>query len=161
MREKNRRRNRKSDQKGSFTVEASIIMPVIIIITVMLLYLGFFLYDRCIMDQKTYVAAFRGSIYDEELRDNTLDRKRYTEEELSHLYDKKILTGKGVTMDMQCDSKMVKVISGTKVTIPFATLLRNQGYENGWNIQVEKKAAILDEVDFIRSCRKLEKLGRE
>lgn len=154
-------RIKKKDLRGSFTIEAAIIMPIIIIIMVMLIYLGFFQYNRCVMTQKTYVAALRGAIYDEQLEGNILERNRYTETELKNLYGTKILAARGFRSRVEMDNKEVKVHSDTSVKVPFVMLLRNQGYKNGWQIQVEKQVSIYKEIEFIRACRKVEKITGE
>jgi len=136
-------------------------MPVIIIITVMLIYLGFFLYNRCIMTHKTYIAAFRGSIYDEQLADNIVGKDRYVQTALKELYGTKILAGKGLQSQVDLGKKDITVTSELFMKVPSVTLLRNQGYKNGWNIQVEKRVSILKEIDFIRDCRKIEKITGE
>ena len=47
---------------GYMTVEAAMIVPAVFILVVMLLYLMFYMYDRCIMTQDLYTAAYRRSI---------------------------------------------------------------------------------------------------
>lgn len=144
--------------KGSFTIEAAIIMPVVIIITLMLIYLGFFLYNRCVMTQKSYVAALRGSIYDEERKENILARDQYMEEELRELYGTKLLAGAGVESHIAMEKKEVTVKTELFMRVPIVTLLKNQGYKNGWNIYIEKKVPVFKEIQFIRNCRKLERV---
>lgn len=46
-----------------FTVEASMIMPLVIVLIGMFFYLTFFLYNRCAISQDAYILAFRGSLY--------------------------------------------------------------------------------------------------
>lgn len=149
---------KRKDLKGSFTVEAAVIMPVVIIIIVMVMYLGFFQYNRCIMTQKLYVAALRGSIYDEELRVNQLEKSRYTETELKALYGTKLLAGAGLESQIGFEKKEVFVDSKLYMKVPFVALLKKQGYKNGWSIHIEKKIQIFKEIDFIRNCRKLERV---
>ena len=45
-----------------FTVEAALIVPVVLCIFVMIIYLSFYLYDRCVMSQDCYVLSYRQSI---------------------------------------------------------------------------------------------------
>lgn len=47
---------------GYFTVEASMVMPSVIVLTGIIFYLTFYLYDRCIVSQDTYILAFNGSL---------------------------------------------------------------------------------------------------
>ena len=48
--------------KGSYTVEATFIMCVIISCLFLLFTLGIFLYNSCILKQHAYIAALRGSL---------------------------------------------------------------------------------------------------
>ena len=47
---------------GYFTVEASLVIPVVLCVILMLMYLSFYLYDRCILAQDCYVLSYRQSI---------------------------------------------------------------------------------------------------
>ena len=46
---------------GYFTVEAALLLPIIIMIIVFMIFLSFYCYDRCILEQCAYAAALRGS----------------------------------------------------------------------------------------------------
>ena len=45
-----------------FTVEAALVIPIVLGIFVMILYLSFYLYDRCLLSQDCYVLSYRQSI---------------------------------------------------------------------------------------------------
>lgn len=49
-----------------FTVEASLLIPTVLVIFVLLIYLSFYLYDRCLIVQDAYILCFRSSILKEE-----------------------------------------------------------------------------------------------
>lgn len=44
------------------TAEAALIVPAVFALVIMLLYLTFYMYDRCVMTQDLYTAAYRSSI---------------------------------------------------------------------------------------------------
>ncbi|MBQ6787267.1 MAG: pilus assembly protein [Lachnospiraceae bacterium] len=46
---------------GYFTVEAALLLPFVIMIIVFMIFLSFYCYDRCILEQCAYAAALRGS----------------------------------------------------------------------------------------------------
>lgn len=48
-------------EKGYFTVEAALIFPMVLLFTVMMIFLAFFSYDRCVLEQSAYEAALRGT----------------------------------------------------------------------------------------------------
>ena len=47
--------------EGYFTVEATLIMPIVLYVCVFIIYTGFYWYDRCLMRQDAYRAALAGS----------------------------------------------------------------------------------------------------
>lgn len=51
--------------KGYMTVEATYIVPIVLVIYMMLIMCGFYLYDRCVISQDNYLLAFRGSRFTE------------------------------------------------------------------------------------------------
>ncbi|MDO5133144.1 MAG: hypothetical protein Q4D81_09200 [Eubacteriales bacterium] len=52
----------RSEAGAYFTVEASMIMPVVLCLSVMILYMSFYVYDRCVLSQDCYVLSYRQSI---------------------------------------------------------------------------------------------------
>ncbi len=46
---------------GYFTVEATLIMSITLVCVVLLIYIGFYQYDRCLLTQDTYRLALKGS----------------------------------------------------------------------------------------------------
>ncbi|MBR5798474.1 MAG: pilus assembly protein [Lachnospiraceae bacterium] len=48
---------------GYMTVEASLVIPLVLCIFVMIIKAGFLIYDRCMMSQDQYLAAFRSSCF--------------------------------------------------------------------------------------------------
>lgn len=64
--------------KGYMTLEAAMIFPAAFALVIMLLYVTFFLYDKCRMTQDLYTAAYRQSIVrGESAPDNKIDTSGY------------------------------------------------------------------------------------
>ncbi len=150
--------DKKDWSKGSFTIEASIIIPIIIMITVMILYISFFLYNRCIISQKCYIIAFRGSMYEDGFTDPVLDRFGFIEREKEALFGNKLIAIKSFHTKSDIQDKSIVVLTEAYIKVPFSLLLKRQGFYTGWIIKEQKKANIIKEIDFIRNCRKLEKI---
>lgn len=55
-------RGNRAEAEAYFTVEAALVIPVVLGIFVMILYLSFYLYDRCLLSQDCYVLSYRQSI---------------------------------------------------------------------------------------------------
>jgi len=51
----------KKQEYGYFTVEAALIFPMVLLFSVMMIFLAFLSYDRCILEQSAYEAALRGT----------------------------------------------------------------------------------------------------
>ncbi len=58
--------------KGYMTVEASFIVPIVLILLVLIVRSSFLLYDRCVISQDSYLLVFRGSCF-------TLGNRNYGE----------------------------------------------------------------------------------
>ena len=58
----NRDKWKRMEAEAYFTVEAALIVPVVVCIFVMIIYLSFYLYDRCVLTQDCYVLSYRQSI---------------------------------------------------------------------------------------------------
>ncbi len=50
-----------SEQKGSFTVELALLMPLLIGVFLFIFFLAYYMHDRCIIEKACYAAALRGS----------------------------------------------------------------------------------------------------
>lgn len=48
-------------EAGYFTLEAAILLPFVMMTMVFMIFLSFYCYDRCILEQCAYAAALRGS----------------------------------------------------------------------------------------------------
>ena len=48
--------------KGYMTLEASLVLPMVICTFALLIYFSFYLYGRCILSQDAYILAFRASV---------------------------------------------------------------------------------------------------
>ena len=47
--------------KGYMTLEAAFVMPVVLVLYLLIILAGFYLYDRCVISQDNGLLAFRGS----------------------------------------------------------------------------------------------------
>ncbi len=48
------------------TLEASLLIPMVLCVIVIMIYTAFYLYDRCLLNQNAYLVCFRESIMKEE-----------------------------------------------------------------------------------------------
>ena len=123
-----------------FTVEAAVIVPVVFCLIIMLLYLMFFMYDRCIMTQDLYTAAYRQSIVRERgRRESKIDESRFL-----------------MLSECSCgvsDGKNVVASGSGAMSIPFSSPF--PGVRGKWQIRISMKARKTDPPKAFRMFRRI------
>ncbi len=151
-----RKINKYIKRKGSITVEASFILPLILFVIVFIICLAFYLYDGCFMKKTCYLAlekalGVKGSLYD-----------GYGESEVSLLIKKKAedsikaLDGSLIgpwsfDSSVFCDGDKVKVEleGGMEFFGPFIEEEKNNG-----SFDLELEESRHNETDYIRDLKK-------
>lgn len=139
----------KKTLKGSYTVEASLIFPLVIVLCVLLIYLTFFLYDECSSWQSAYIAA---------LRTETSCGAEAGKEEAAgrtarQLLSEQLLAASRVVQETHVDAKRIEVLVKADVYPPVGRLLVNQQ----WHLESRGEVKRLRPVEYIRLCRRLKK----
>lgn len=136
---------------GYLTVEASLIMPIVLYVCIAIIYLGFFQYDRCLMRQDAYRAALKGS---SAFRDDNQRVFNTAYEKMEELASEKY-------MATSCDYKItvqdkVSVLVEGSVHMPFRGIA---GFVKAseWTIREKAESKCINPVIFIRTCRQIEK----
>lgn len=80
-------------KKGSFTIEAALLMPLVLMILIGVLYLDFFVYDRAYLTAAAYEAAVSGSMEGYKKKGNIYEKADTQEEcwEVSGCWEERIL----------------------------------------------------------------------
>lgn len=143
---------KKKKVKGYMTVEAGFIIPWVIFLFVFLIYVSFYLYDKCVLFQDAYTVCFRGSIQKEE--DGALT---YINAHMREQFGSKYFGTGGVQGNVRKEGQEVVVSGACSVKVPFGHFLTMAG-KDGWQIQTEAKARIMNPTKMIRRCRKVERL---
>ena len=142
--------------KGYMTLEASLIMPVVICVIVLIIYFAYYLYGRCVLSQDTYILAFRAA---------ELNSKDYAGDKISYVYDK-------------ADEKLGRKYLGSSKPVVEATAqgkeIMVKGYANirtkamgnfflkpksGWDYMAAGRAKDLDCVRHIRKIKRYKDIG--
>ncbi len=145
MREKNQNRY----MAGYMTVEATLIMPVVLYLCIFILYSGFYLYDRCVMKQDAFRAALKGSsAYGQDNEEAYRVAWDLLEKNTS---DKYIATTGKYEISVR---DTVKVNINGYVDIPFWNLAEMVG-TNGFEIAETVECRDYNPALFIRMCRQL------
>ena len=127
----------RNDNRGSFTIEAAVIISFLFFVITGLLFLSFFLYDRCVVERTAAMAALRGS--EAVWEDNPIRYQRADEAV------REILTGRLLGADFV--EKSVTV-SGSRVTVSLSMKFK------WWSFKAETEKKAVNPVLFIRNCRK-------
>lgn len=131
---------------GYMTLEASFLVTWVIFLMVFLIYLSFYLYDRCVLFQDAYAVCFRGSIQKEE------EPLNYVNAHMDKQFGKKYFGVGKVDMSVEQSGGEISVFAACKVKIPFHHFV-TLAERNEWQIQTEAKAQILNPTKIIRKCR--------
>lgn len=131
---------------GYMTLEASFLVTWVIFLMVFLIYLSFYLYDRCVLFQDAYAVCFRGSIQKEE------EPLHYINAHMDEQFGKKYFGVGKVDMSAEQSGGEVSVSAACKVKIPFRHFV-TLAERSEWQMQTEAKAQILNPTKIIRKCR--------
>lgn len=136
----------KRQEDAYFTVEAALIVPVVICIFVMVMYMSFYLYDRCVMTQDCYVLSYRQSI-EKAGRDRAGDETMLAQSKnrLFMLSNVQIGSSNGRTVEVRANGEMEPPLFGLQL------------FESSrkWLIGIEKKARKTDPPKAYRKVRRI------
>lgn len=136
------------------TIEAAFIIPWVIFLFVFLIYTCFYFYDKCVLFQDSYTICFRASIRKEE---NGISD--YVNSHMEQQFGKKYFGVGKVEANMQQSAREVNIYAACSVKVPFTHFL-TMTQEEGWSIQTQAKAQIINPTKIIRKCRMAENVLR-
>lgn len=133
--------------KGYMTLEASLIVPMVICVFVIIISFAYYLYGRCILSQDAYILAFRTSIS---------DSKEYlkVDEKLGNKY-------------FGSTKPVIKTeVNGNEVIVRGYANVRTRAMGNfflkpktGWDYMAAGRAKDLDCIRHIRKIKRYKDLG--
>lgn len=133
---------------GYMTVEASFLFPVMFLILMLLIYWGFYCYDKSVSIQCCYLAALRGS---NQWQMSNEQVESFVKEQLETLTEETLLYMKKEEMYVNATLVEVKAGISGKMDILFSKL-RGDGMKE-WITESEKNAYQLKPTSFIRKYR--------
>ena len=125
----------KKTAKGYMTLEASFLITWTLFLFVLLIYLSFYSYDKCVLFQDAYTICFRGSVQKDERQ---FGKKYFGVGKVQGTVDK---SGNTTSVTGEC-----------QVKVPIRQLFTMHGKE-GWRIRTRAKAQIINPTKMIRRCR--------
>lgn len=136
------------DVRGSAVIEASVIVPFLLVVFIMTIQAAFFLYDECTAWQYCYIAAMRA---------DTVTGQKNAKEALAGQFAKQLFEEGMMAVN---HLKVTKEISGGKLTVYAAgDTAAGGGAETGyetdlgegvWHFETKGEAVMLRPVEFIR-----------
>ncbi len=144
--------------KGYMTLEASLIVPMVICVFALLIYFSFYLYGRCMLSQDTYILAFRASSdRSAQWKDNPIG---YVSQKAPEKAGNKYFGSSFPCFDAEVSGKEVKVHgkSEAKHSAMGGFFLKPKG---SWEYEEVGAAKRRDYVSHIRKATRLWDLGRE
>ncbi len=140
-------KKRKSLQAaGYMTVEASFLVPFVIFLMVFLIYLSFYLYDRCVLFQDSYALCFRGSVQKVEEPQNYINANQAKQ------FGTKYFGVGQVNVRANQSGREVSVYADCEVKVPFTHFMTMAGREE-WSIKTQAKAQRINPTKIIRMSR--------
>ena len=128
-------------KKGSFTIEAALLMPLVLMILIGVLYLDFFVHDRAYLTAAAYEAAVSGSMEGYKKKGNIYEKADIQGRMLGGIG---LLGGKNLSMQTNA-GKTVKV--NYRLEVPAGFLGQK------WKLEVNGKAKPLRPVGWIRKVK--------
>lgn len=133
--------------KGYMTIEASFIVTWTIFLFMLLIYLSFYSYDKCVLFQDAYAVCFRGSIQKRE--DQVVP---YISSHMQEQFGRKYFGVGRVQGSVDRNGNTTSVMGECQVRVPIRQIFTMYDKE-GWKISTRAKAQIINPTKVIRRCR--------
>jgi hypothetical protein len=132
------------------TVEAAMVLPIVLGTILFVIYLLFFQYDRCLMEQGAGVLAMRGCTL------QTADSKELVEVLLiqSQQEDERYLAWNACTAQIRMKGNYVKVEYSGVLDFPFKGLAFWRD-SSAWDSKATYENLRIKPTFFVRKCRKI------
>ena len=139
------------------TLEASLIVPMIICVFALLIYFSYYLYGRCILSQDSYILAFRASVADGEVYG---DPAGFVSDKVSLVAGKKYFGSSFPEFETTTQGKEIRVHghSEAKHSAMGRYFLKPQ---SGWEYEAAGKARRFEYTGHIRRFTRLRDIGKE
>lgn len=154
LKEVNLKKLMKYGVNGYFTLEAAFILSLVFWIILLIIFLAFYQYNRCLLTQDTYRIALRGS---QLKKTSEQDIKLKIQDEITNWYYEKYVACLWKNPQVEITSKKVSISNYAEVLCP--TIPQGLVSDNKlWKIDIEKNSKRTNPVNIIRNCRIIEKI---
>lgn len=132
--------------KGSYTVEASLIVPLLIMVVILLIYAVFYLYDVACIWQGSYLAALRAEIEGGELA----CKQQRAEETCTDYFRQELWALQNPQYQVNIDRGRIVTSMQAKMRVPVGGRI----FHSLWQIEAAGEVKRIRPVAFIRTCNK-------
>lgn len=136
--------------RGSFTVEASLLMPLVIAVFLFIIYLGFYLHDACVLRQNAYLISQKAGQISQ--RDAGQVRGRI-QELVSTEAEHALLAAKVEGYSVEPGRDTIRVAIKGSMQFGRFGILKNI-FQGRGGLEVSQETELARPVTFIRNCRK-------
>lgn len=133
-----------------FTVEAAMVLPMVFSVVIIIIYMMFFQYNRCVLEQDVGILALRGANMQEENKNILL---KMLQSEAQKMDVNKFVAWETGEIETKIEKNTVKVSQSGKLRFPFYGF--GIGGEHIWSTRVEYENERIEPTSFIRNYRKL------
>lgn len=138
------------ERNAYFTVEAALVLPVVISILLFIIYILFYQYDRCLLEQDMGAMALWGSL---EEADDAGELQEKAERRMTELYREKYMAWSFAELEAGLERNRFSVKGAGSLTFPLPGF-NFWGGGNIWGARAEYGYTRLSPVTFIRLCHK-------
>ncbi len=136
------------ERNAYFTVEATLVLPIVMGVILIMIYLWLYQYDRCIMEQDMGRLALWGC---ETIAQGNENMAGMIEDKLAEVDGEIYIGWQCEEQKATLDKNVFTAKAGGTLTMPFAML----NGENVWGAEAAYSFDRIDRVSFVRLCNRL------
>jgi len=136
------------EKRAYMSMEAAMIMPMLIVVLVFILYIGFYFYDVCATSQFAYIAALRAG----QQKEFTVEElEQYGKIQLIELLDNRLVAVDVWQEKIRVTARKIGVEVLAEIQMPFSNFISEK--MGLWKININAEIIRTDPIKFIRNMR--------
>ena len=139
-----------------FTLEASLVVPMVLCIIVMIIHLSYYVYQKAILAQDTYLLGFRAAVLG---RQQEMDATSYVAANAGEQFGNRYIGAAQPQVNTIDNGRIVKLESETEAdhaAMAWHALMP----DDSWKVNAGSKADVIHRGDHIRRIDRLVDLGK-
>lgn len=144
------RNSGRKQEPAYFTVEAALLFPMVLLFMILMIFLAFYSYDRCVLEQSAYEAALLGTGSHLDSAKASYDASA---EAAAQLVEDRLFAVRNVEFQVSVTSDAVTVTYSCEMNIPFIAWLGEYIETLDFSLEVRREAPRIRPVRTIRGYR--------